>query len=77
MGFDLKSAEQNMKLILAFGKMKLKYFKVLKVIPNLTTASILTIFYKQGFSNKQYLPQTNAVIIDRSNVYVGLMMATR
>jgi hypothetical protein len=53
MGFDLKSAEQSTKRILAFGEMKLKYFKVLKVIPNLTTASILTIFYKQGFSNKQ------------------------
>jgi hypothetical protein len=48
-----------------------------KAIPNLMTASILTTFYDQGFDyNSQYLLQTNALIGDRSNVYVTLMMAT-
>jgi hypothetical protein len=48
------------------------------VIPNLMTASILTTFYDQGFDKKnKYLLQTSAVFSERSNVYVGLMMATR
>jgi hypothetical protein len=45
------------------------------------TVCILTTFYDQRFDNNQsinqYLLQTNAVIRDRPNVYVGLMMATR
>jgi hypothetical protein len=43
------------------------------------TASILTTFYDQGFDNTlsiSYKQTQWSVISDRSNVYVGMMVAT-